>query len=107
MDQLEGALRDGGAGGFSLTRDRHGRESEFDAVGVERLFDHRIGLAPDHELLARQGHHLRPYLDREIAELLDALHFQRFADQGREFGVLGELQPDLLDQLTGEVEVAV
>ena len=76
MDQLQGALRDGGGGGFVLAGNRHGREGEFDAVGVERLFDHRKGFASDDELLTRQGRHFHPDLDREVSELLDTLrHF--------------------------------
>ena len=55
MDQLQGALLDGGGGGLVLAGNQHGREGEFDAVGVERLFDHRKGFAPDDELLTRQG----------------------------------------------------
>jgi 16S rRNA C1402 (ribose-2'-O) methylase RsmI len=35
------------------------------------------------------------------------LHFERLKDQRREFGVFREVEPDLLDQLLGENEVAV
>jgi sugar phosphate isomerase/epimerase len=43
--------------------------------GALVLLEHRISLSPDDELLARQGHHLCPELDREIAEVVDPLHF--------------------------------
>ena len=32
-------------------------------------------LSPDDELLAGHGHHFGSDLDREVAELFDALHF--------------------------------
>src|SRR5439155_11485448 len=104
---LEAALREGGGGGFALAGDRHGREGEFDAILVERLLDHRISLAPDDELLARQGHHLHPDLHREIAELLDPLHLQRLKYQWRKFFVLLQIQADLFDQLAGTFNIAV
>jgi hypothetical protein len=70
LGQFECALRDSGGGGGSvaLARDLHGRKGKFDAALVEHPLDHCIGLSPDDELLSRQGHHLRPELDREIAE---------------------------------------
>src|SRR5271166_5558163 len=76
MRQLHTALRDGGGGsrGIAFARDLHGREGEFDAIGIERRFDHGKRLSPDDEILARQGHHLHPELDCEIAERVDALH---------------------------------
>src|ERR1700730_2619566 len=109
MGQLQSALcyGSGGGGSFAFAGDRHGWEGEFDAVFVERLLDHRIGLAPDDELLARQGHHLHPDLDREIAEVFDTLHLQWLEDQRRELFVLLQIQPDLLDQLAGALEIAV
>ena len=85
----------------------HGGKGEFDAVGIKSRFDHGKGLAPDHELFARQGHHFHPDLDREVGEILHTLHLQRLEDQRREFRVLGQVQPDLLDQLAGAFEVAV
>src|SRR6202011_279092 len=109
MGQLQSALcyGSGGGGSFAFAGDRHGREGEFDAVFVERLLDHRIGLAPDDELLAGQGHHLHPDLNREIAKVLNTLHLQRLEDQRRELFVLLQIQPDLLDQLAGALEIAV
>src|SRR6516164_2662797 len=76
LGQFEPALCDGSSRGFRFARDLHSWEGEFDAVLVERLLDHRIGLSPDHELLARDGHHLRSDRHRVIAELIDALHLQ-------------------------------
>ena len=110
MGQFEGALCDGGGRGFALARDRDGWESEFDAVLVERLLDHRVGLAPDDELLARQGHHLHPDLHREIAEVLHALHLQRLEDQRRKFFVLLQIEPDLpakvvIDERSGVIVI--
>ena len=64
-------------------------------------------VSPDDEILAGQSHHLHADLDREIAERVDALHFQRLEDQRLEFRLLGQLQPDLLDQLSGLVDIAV
>jgi len=84
-------LRNRGIGGFGFTSDLHGGEGEFDAVLVECLFNHCIGLEADHELLAWQGHHLGADLHREIAQLLDALHLQWLDDERREFGVLLQL----------------
>src|ERR1700731_1229336 len=109
MGQLQSALcyGSGGGGSFAFAGDRHGWEGEFDAVFVERLLDHRIGLAPDDELLARQGHHLHPDLDREIAEVFDTPHLQWLEDQRRELFVLLQIQSDLLDQLAGAVDIAV
>jgi predicted phage terminase large subunit-like protein len=107
LGQLQGALRDSRRRGFGFTRDLHGREGEFDPILVEGLFDHRIGLAADHELFAWHGHHLRPDRHRVIAELVDALHLQGLDDQRRKFRVLLQLQPDLLDQLPRLFEVAV
>jgi hypothetical protein len=45
VGQFEGALRDrgGGGGSVALAGDLDGREGEFDAVLIKRLFDHRIG----------------------------------------------------------------
>ena len=57
--------------------------------------------AADDELLARQGHHLIADLDGVIAEGVDALHLQRLEDQRRVFRILGQIQADLLDQLSG------
>jgi uncharacterized protein YjbI with pentapeptide repeats len=65
----------GGGGGFAVARDLHSRVGEFDAIGIECLFDHGEGLSPDDEILARQSHHLHPDLDREIAERVDAMLF--------------------------------
>ena len=44
VGQLEDALRDrgGGGGSVALAGDLDGREGEFDAVLIKRLFDHRI-----------------------------------------------------------------
>ena len=53
------------------------------------------------EILAGQCHHLHPDLDRVIAERVDPLHLQRLEDHRLEFGLLGQFQPDLLDQLSG------
>jgi hypothetical protein len=88
FDELQPTLGYSGGRGFAFACDLHGWEGEFDAILVESLFDHRIGLSPDDELLTRQGHHLRPDLDREITELVDPLHFQRLEDQRRKFGIL-------------------
>jgi hypothetical protein len=89
VSQLKAALRDrgGSAGGLAFARYLHRREGEFDAVLVERPFDHRVGLAPNHELLARHGHHLRPNL-YAVEEGISG------ANSGS-----SAAQPDLLDQL--------
>jgi hypothetical protein len=100
-------LRDRSGRGFAFAGDLHGREREFDPVLVECLFDHRIGLPPDYELLARQRHHLRSDRDRIIAELVDPLHFERLDDLRCEFRVLGQIKPNLLDQLLGKFQVAI
>src|SRR5215472_15113793 len=105
--ELQPALRNRSGRWFAFAGDLHGWEREFDAVLVEGLFDHRIGLAPDDELLARQGHHLRSDRDGVIAELVDPLHLERLEDQRPEFGVLLQIEPDLLDQLLGKVDVTV
>jgi len=67
LGQLEGAPSRRGRGNFGFPGHLHGRESEFDAVLVERLLDHCVGLAANHELLARHRNHFRPDLNREIA----------------------------------------
>jgi hypothetical protein len=36
-----------------IASDLHRREGEFDAIGIEGLFDHGKGLPPDDEILAR------------------------------------------------------
>ena len=103
--------------------DRRGINAEPALLGVRwsrrqpRGGSHKkIGINPMHYPLikcpsgarqARQGHHLGADLHCEIAELLDSLHLQRLEDQRREFGVLLQIQPDLLDQLTRLFEVAV
>src|SRR6516162_7621935 len=103
--------------------DRRGINAEPALLGVRwsrrqpRGGSHKkIGINPMHYPLikcpsgarqARQGHHLGADLHCEIAELLDSLHLQRLEDQRREFGVLLQIQPDLLDQLPGLFEVAV
>ena len=74
MGQFEGAVGDSAGRGLAVAGNLHGREGEFDAIGIERLFNHRKGLSPDHEILARQGHHLHPELHRKIAERIDPLH---------------------------------
>src|SRR6202043_3772227 len=38
---------------------------------------------------------------------VDTLHLQRFEDQRLEFRILGQFQPDLLDQLSGSLDIAV
>ena len=48
-----------------------------------------------------------PDLHREIAERVDALHLQRLDDERREFGVLSQFQPYLLDQFSGTLDIAV
>src|SRR5205823_9204316 len=83
------------------------RSGELNAIGVERLFDSGESLPPDDKILAGQSHHLHSDLDGVIAERVDALHLQRLEDQRFEFGLLGKFQPDLLDQLSGLVDVAV
>jgi hypothetical protein len=91
LGQFERAVCDSGrgvSGGFAVAGDLHRREREFDAIGIERLFDHGKGLSPNDEILARQGHHFHSDLHREITERVDALHLQRLDDQRREFGVL-------------------
>ena len=100
-------MRDSGGGGLRFAGELHGREGEFDTVLVERLLDHRVGLAAGHELLARQRHHLCPDRHCVIAEFVDPLHLQRLDDEWRELRVLLRLEPDLLDQLSRLFEVAV
>src|SRR6516164_8306435 len=107
LGQFESPPSRGGCNSVAFACYLHGGEGEFDAVFIERFFDHCIGLTPDDELLTRHSHHLGPDLDRVITELVDPLHLQGLEDQRGEFGVLGEIQSDLLDQLRGEGQVAV
>ena len=53
----------------------------------------RTGPGGDDELLAGLGHHLETDLDAVIAELIDALHLERFDDVGREFRILRQFLP--------------
>jgi hypothetical protein len=46
MGQFEGAVCDSRGGGFAVARDLHCRESEFDAIGIEGLFDHGVTCGP-------------------------------------------------------------
>src|SRR3546814_5098368 len=69
----------------------HRGEGEADAILGEGLLDHRVGLAPDHELLAGPGHHLHADLDGEIAEMLNPLHLQGLDDVRRKLRVLRQL----------------
>ena len=92
---------------LAAARDRDGREGELDAVGGEGLLDHAIGAAPDHELLARLGHHLETDLDREITQLLDPLHLERLDDVRRELRVRLQLLADLLDDPLRLVEIGI
>ena len=71
------------------------------------FFDHRIGLAPDNEILSRQSHHFRPDLHGKITKRIDTLYLQRHDDERCEFRILGEIEPNLLDQLFGEGGVAI
>ena len=51
--------------------------------------------------------HLYPQHDAIFAELLDTLHLDRLDHPRLEFGILGEFQPDALDQLTRELDIRV
>ena len=108
LHQLERLLRDRSAR-LAAAGDGDRREGELDAVGVEGLLDQAISAPPDDELLARLGHHLHPNLDREIAELLDALHLQWLDDVRGELRLGHDLLAHLLDHLLdlGEVGVKV
>src|SRR3954454_11841688 len=96
-----------GGRGRLATRDLDRGKGELDAVSLERLLDHRVGAAADHELLARLGGELEADLDRVVAILLDALHLQRLDDVRRELGIRGELAADLLDDALHLVDVGV
>ena len=70
-------------------------------------FDQRVGSSADDELFARLGHHLHSDLDREFAELFDALHLQRLDDLRRELGIRGEFRADALDNLLHRGKVGI
>src|SRR5579871_1300129 len=88
-------------------RDLNRRKCELDAVSVEGLLDHGIRSAAYGEVFARQGHHFHPDLDREVAELLHALHLEGVYDLGAELGIGGQLLADVLDDLFHLAEVGV
>src|SRR3954467_11273942 len=88
---------DPGSGVGAGARDTHGWEGEFDAAILEGGLDQRVGPPADNELFARLGHHLHPDLDSKVAELFDALHFQRLDDLWSELGVGSEFRADAFD----------
>src|SRR3954452_12478570 len=111
LHQFQSLVSDGGLDGERVVGGASGdmdcRESELNAVILEGRFDQRVGSSADDKLFARLGHHLHSDLDREFAELFDALHLQRFDDLRRELGIHGEFRADALDNLLHRGKVGI
>ena len=81
-----------------LSLDLHGRQRQFDTLLLEHLLNPHIELPLHAKGAARSGRHFHPQHDAILAEFLHPLHLDRLDDPWLEFGILGELQADALDQ---------
>ena len=92
---------------FGIAVDRDPARGELDAVLDERLLDPGVGLAPDHELLARPAHELDPDHEAGIVDLGHALGLDRLQEHRTELGIVLNLLTDMLDHLAHQLEVGI